>query len=176
MEPVTYADGSDRAPGAFRRPSTPAQWFAALGGTFLVVLGILALVLEPVRFGAAGPVAHEPDLVIWSVNGWTAAFWLAMGVIGILSVPRFDAARDYARFVGVLFGLVAIWGFVDGNDVAGILAADTTDDITHAVLGALGLLAAAFSWPHSREDSVASLRDRDRDLCGRRRPGALGHR
>ena len=42
--------------------------------------------------------------------------------------------------IGLFFAVAAIWGFIDGNDVVGLVVADTTNNITHAILAALGLV------------------------------------
>jgi Domain of unknown function (DUF4383) len=60
-----------------------------------------------------------------------------MGAIGLLSAATFDSARSYALAAGAIFAVVAVWGFLDGTDVAGLLVADTTNNVTHAVLGLL---------------------------------------
>ena len=124
------------------RPDTPAQWYAAVAGLFLVALGVLALIIAGVNFGSVGSVANQPQFIIWAVSGWTTILWIAMGAFGLFSLPRLDSARTYALIAGLVFAAYAIWGFIDGNNVASIFAADTTDNITHAILGGLGLLVA----------------------------------
>ena len=122
------------------RPDTPAQTYAGVAGLFLVALGVLALIFAGVGFGTVGPVASQPEFLIWSVSGWTTVFWIAIGAVGLLAMPRLDSARSYSLFAGIVFVAAAVWGFIDGNDVAGLLVADTTNNITHAVLGAVGLI------------------------------------
>lgn len=123
----------------FERPDTPAQWYAAVAGVFLLALGILSLILEVSSFGTVGSVADQPQFLIWAVSGWTAILWIVMGAVGLMALPRLDAARSYALGAGVVFAVLAIWGFIDGNNVFRIFAADTTNNITHAILAALGL-------------------------------------
>jgi hypothetical protein len=128
--------------GLLERPDTPAQWYAAVAGIFLVALGVLSLVIAGVSFGTVGNVGNLPQFILWAVSGWTTIFWIAMGVLALLAVPRLDAARSYALLAGAVFAVFAVWGFIDGNDVMGIFAAGTTDNITHAVLAGLGFLVA----------------------------------
>jgi hypothetical protein len=123
----------------FERPDTPAQTYSAIAGLFLVALGVLSLIFASVDFGTVGPIAAQPEFLIWSVSGWTAIFWIAMGCLGLLATPRLSSARTYALLSGIVFAVVAVWGFIDGNDVFELFAADTTNNVTHAVLGALGL-------------------------------------
>ena len=46
----------------------------------------------------------------------------------------------YALFAGAVFAVAAVWGFIDGNDVVELIVADTTNNITHAILAGLGLI------------------------------------
>lgn len=122
------------------RPDTPAQVFAGVAGLFLTALGGLALISADVAFGTVDTLAGQPEFLIWTVSGWTAILWLAMGVFGLASIARLDAARVYSLLAGVVFSVAAVWGVIDGNDVVGLLAADTTNNIAHAMLAGLGLM------------------------------------
>lgn len=122
------------------RPDTPAQVFAGVAGLFLTALGGLALISADVAFGTVDTLAGRPEFLIWTVSGWTAILWLAMGVFGLASIARLDAARVYSLLAGVVFAVVAVWGVIDGTDVAEVLAADTTNNIVHAILAGLGLM------------------------------------
>ena len=126
--------------GVVERPSTPAQAFAAASGTFLVALGVLVLVFSDVSFGTIDSLTGQPEFLIWTANGWTAVFWIAMGAFGLLSMVRLDAARTYALLAGVVFAAVAVWGFIDGSDVASVLVADTANNVTHAILAVIALV------------------------------------
>jgi hypothetical protein len=122
--------------------SAPAHTYAAAAGVFLLALGILSLIIEQPGFGSVGNVDNQPDFIIWATSGWLCILWIVMGALGLLAAVRSDTARDYALGAGVLFAVMAIWGFIDGDSSFGIFAAGTVDNITHAVLAALGLLAA----------------------------------
>jgi hypothetical protein len=99
------------------------------------------------------------------VNGWTALFWIALGTLGLLSVPRLASARTYALTAGLLFAAAAVWGFLDGESVAGVLVASTANNVTHAVLGALGLLFGMLPLDAQRAaGDVASERRFDREM------------
>src|SRR3954451_5713452 len=124
----------------FERPDTPAQSYAVIAGLFLVALGVLSLILASVGFGTVGAASGQPEFLIWSVSGWTTVFWIAMGAPGLIAAPRLDTARSYALFAGVVFAVAAVWGFIDGNNVVSLVVADTTNNITHAILAVLGLV------------------------------------
>jgi hypothetical protein len=149
----------------FERPDTPAQTYAGLTGVFLLGLGILALVFTPAGFDAVDITADEPEFLVWSVNGWTAVFWIALGALGLLSAPRLASARMYALSAGLLFAAAAMWGFLDGENVAGVLVASTANNLTHAILAALGLLFGMLPLDAQRAPGdVASERRFDREM------------
>jgi len=129
-----------RADGMIEPPDTPAQWYALFAGVFLVALGGVSLVVEDVGFGTVGALSEQPEFLIWAVSGWSTILWMAAGAAGLVAALRLDTASAYALAAGALFAAVAVWGFIDGNDVLGLIAADTTVNVTHAVLGGLGLL------------------------------------
>ena len=124
----------------FKRPDAPGQAYAGIAGTGLLALGALSFARSSVSFGTVDSSGAMPEFLLWSVNGWTAAFWLAIGSLGVLAAPWPDGARLYCLVSAVVFSAVARWGEVDGDDVAGLLVADTTNNVTHAVLAVLGLL------------------------------------
>ena len=118
---------------------TPAQWFALVVGAILAVGGLIALVTGSTDFGTVSGGAGR-NFIIWDVSGWETILYMVVGVLGMLAARRVDHAREFALAGGVLFAAMAIWGFIDGDDVAGIFAIDTTDNITYAVLGVVGLV------------------------------------
>jgi hypothetical protein len=166
--------------GLIERPDTPAQVFAAVTGLFLTALGVLALIFGEVSFGTVEAIADQPEFMAWTVSGWTTILWIAMGALGLLSMARLDTARSYSLLAGVVFAIVAVWGFIDGNDVAEIIAADTTNNVMHAILAGLGLVAGMLpaetqrpAEPVTREragrfDGGASERRIERPTAGRR--------
>ena len=60
---------------------------------------------------------------------------------------RADAARTYALAFGIVYVIVAIWGFAigDGSEILGIIPVNTEDNILHTLLGLAGLGAYAAS-------------------------------
>jgi hypothetical protein len=119
---------------------TPTQWFALVAGAFLVALGVLALIVDGLDFGAT---SDPGTFLIWETSGWNTILWIVMGALGLVASTRVDGARTYGLLSAVVFGLLAVWGFIDGGyDTMGLFAFGTTDNITHAVLGAAGALVA----------------------------------
>jgi len=140
-------------------PRTPAQWFATVVGAVLLALGVLALIFGSTNFGVADRINAE-QFLIWRVSGWETILYMATGALGLAMASRVDAARTYALVVGVAYAAFAVWGFIDGNDVFGLLAVDTADNISHAVIGGLGLVLG--SLPESAQRRTGVERDRGR--------------
>jgi hypothetical protein len=166
----TMDEPDDRArTGVLERPDSPAQVFAAVAGLLLTALGVLALIFADVSLGTVGALVQQPELLTWTVSGWTAIFWIATGVPGLVSMVRLDTARTYSLLAGVVFAGVAVWGFIDGNDVAEIIAADTTNNVMHAILAGLGLVAGMLPSEAQRpaEPVTRGARGRTSSLRGR---------
>lgn len=125
---------------SFESPRSPAQSFALLSGVFLVALGVLSLIFASTSFATVAD-AQVGEFLIWNATGWTAVLWIAVGAVGLLTAARVDAARSYALAAGVVFAIVAVWGFIDGTSVFGLFVANPVNNITHAVLAVLGLAA-----------------------------------
>lgn len=121
-------------------PPSPARLYAAAVGAFLVVLGIVGF-FSSASFG--GPGSVEASLGVLRVNGWLNVLHIATGALGLLAAGY--ASRAYALAIGVLYTVLAIWGFALGSSEAilGFLPASGGDDALHLVLGLLGLAAAA---------------------------------
>ena len=159
--------------GLLERPDSPAQAYAVIAGLFLVALGVLSLIFESVSFGSIGAVSAQPDFLIWAVSGWTTIFWIVMGGLGLVAAGRLDSARTYALFAGIVFAVACVWGFIDGNNVVSLIAADTTDNITHGVLAALGLLAGLL--PRAAQRPREERFTRDAGTVSRRRHATPQH-
>jgi hypothetical protein len=122
-------------------PRSPAQLYSLAAGGVLLAFGVVTLVAGHDDFGAGTDLAGS-EFILWMANGWDAIVWIGLGALGVVAAARPEAAVLYATAAGAFLVLAAVWGFVDGNDVFGVMAVDTTDNISHAVLGAAGLLAA----------------------------------
>jgi len=134
---------------------TPAQWFGLLAGAFLVAIGVLTLAIYGPQFGAANDPA---SFLIWKASGWNTILWIAMGALGLAASVRVDAARSYGLLAAVVFGVLAVWGFIDGGlGTMGIFAIGTTGNVTHAILAGLGA-------------SVGLMPERDQRRVGAGRP------
>jgi hypothetical protein len=126
---------------------TPASLYAVLIGGVLLVAGIIGFFYSA-SFGSPGNV--DAVLGILDVNAWHNLIHVASGALGLLafaSGPR--ASRTYALVFGVVYIVVAIWGFIIGSheSILGFVPVNTEDNILHVILGVLGVGAYAASDP-----------------------------
>jgi len=131
-------------------PKTPVQWYAMIVGGVMLALGVLALVTGSTGFGTVDSGSGQ-DFLIWRVNGWDAVLFTAAGAAGLFAASRIDSARTFALAAGIVYAVMAVWGFIDGGSVFGLFAVDTTDNITNAIVAALGLGIALPSESVQRE-------------------------
>ena len=122
---------------------TPAQLYSLLFGITLLAVGILGFIANS-SFGSGSNVQGS-DFIIFEVNGWHNLVHILSGVAGIALSRRADTARLFALGFGAVYLLVTIWGFVDGNDVIGLIPVDTADNILHLAIAALGIGAGLMS-------------------------------
>jgi hypothetical protein len=126
--------------------ATPARLYATLVGGTLVIAGIIGFFYNG-HFGSGNDVFGNDQTVdvfgVLAVNGWHNLFHIATGLIG-LAVAGY-AARQYALAVGLLYVVLALWGFAlgSGHNLLGIIPVNTEDNFLHLLLGLLGLGAGA---------------------------------
>src|SRR5215218_8185866 len=116
--------------------ATPARLYATLVGGTLLVAGIIGFFYSA-SFGAPGTV--DQVFGILAVNAWHNIVHILTGAIGLLVTGY--AAREYALGLGVVYLLVAAWGFIigDNESILGFLPVNTEDNVLHLLLGLLGL-------------------------------------
>ena len=125
---------------------SPAQIYALVFGTVLVLAGILGFFYSS-AFGSPG----ETDAVlgILAVNGWHNVVHLVTGALGLLAVGY--AARTYAIGLGLVYIVVAIWGFAigSGESILGFIPVNTEDNVLHTLIGVAGVAAYFASAPRA---------------------------
>ena len=139
---------TDRTPaGPDRRTTLPTQ-FCLVVGTVLLLVGIIGF------FYNASFTSDETDrdavFGILDVNGWHNVVHVVTG-LATLAFAR-TAPRLWAGVFGVVYLLVAIWGFIvgDGDSILSIIPVNTEDNILHVILGLSGLAVYAASAPERR--------------------------
>ena len=126
--------------------NTPAKLYALVIGAVLVLAGILGFFYE------SSFTTNENDrdavLGILDVNGFHNVVHIASGLLGLLAFQAGAAAsRTYALGLGVVYLLVAVWGFVigSGESILSIIPVNTEDNILHLIIAIAGFAAYAMS-------------------------------
>ncbi|HXR61202.1 MAG TPA: DUF4383 domain-containing protein [Solirubrobacterales bacterium] len=140
------------------RDNSPASLYALLIGAVLLVAGIIGFFYSA-SFGSPGNV--DDVLGILAVNAWHNLVHILSGVLGLAafaSGPR--ASRTYALVFGVVYIVVAIWGFIIGSyeSILGFVPVNTEDNILHVILGVLGVGAYAASDPEAEARRTQTTR------------------
>jgi uncharacterized protein DUF4383 len=122
--------------------SSPAKLYATVVGAVLTIAGIIGFFYSA-SFGSPGSV--DDVFGIFAVNGWHNVFHLATGLLGLAAAGYF--ARTYALALGLVYLVVAIWGFIigSGDAILSIVPVNTADNVLHLILGLVGLAAGAAS-------------------------------
>jgi len=134
--------------------SSPAKLYATVVGAVLTILGIIGFFYSS-SFGSPGNVG---DIFgIFSVNGWHNVFHLATGLLGLAMAGY--AARTYALGIGLLYLVVAIWGFIigGGDSILSIVPVNAADNVLHLIIGLVGLAAGAASPVRQRAARAAAV-------------------
>jgi hypothetical protein len=126
--------------------TSPARLYAGVFGTVLLVAGIIGFFYESAF--TDDKAVRDAVFGILDVNGWHNVVHIATGLLGLLAFASGAAAsRLYALGLGVVYLVVAAWGFVigDGDSILSIIPVNTEDNVLHLVIGLAGLGAAAAS-------------------------------
>jgi Domain of unknown function (DUF4383) len=126
--------------------SSPARLYAGVVGAVLVVAGIIGFFYEA-EFTSDEQV-RDAVFGILDVNGWHNLVHIATGALGLIAFAAGAyAARTYALALGLVYVVVAAWGFIvgDGDFILSIIPVNTEDNVLHLALGLLGLAAGAAS-------------------------------
>src|ERR671919_780910 len=96
-------------------------------------------------FETGASLTKDDVFGILAVNGWHNVVYLVTGLLGLAAVGY--AARTYALVLGLVYLVVAIWGFAETSGGFGVildfLPVNTEDNVLHLVLGLTGLAAGA---------------------------------
>jgi hypothetical protein len=146
---------------------TPAQWYCLAAGLALLLAGAFGF-LSDSTFDAGGALNGKRFLG-FEVNGWHNVVHVVSGLLLLAAYRRRSLARTVALGFGLVYGVVAIIGLVDGNDVVGLIPVNAADNVLHVALSALGIATGLVSRGSYRRDRVLAgdRRAEDRDLGGR---------
>ena len=88
--------------------SSPARLYALLVGGVLTIAGIIGFFYDS-SFDTGAELRADEVFGILAVNGWHNVVHLVTGLLGLAAVGY--AARAYALVLGLVYMVVAIWGF-----------------------------------------------------------------
>jgi Domain of unknown function (DUF4383) len=120
--------------------ASPARLYATVVGVVLTIAGIAGF-FYGASFGSPG----EADQLLgaFAVNGWENFLHLGAGLVALVAAGY--AARACALALGLLYLLVAAWGWAagDGGSVAAVIPVNTAENVLHLALGLAGIAAVA---------------------------------
>jgi Domain of unknown function (DUF4383) len=126
--------------------ASPARLYCTLVGAVLVIAGIIGFFYSAGFDTGVTGVAGDTDKVfgLLDVNGWHNLVHIALGLLALAVAGSPSAARTYCLAVGLLYVVLALWGFIDSdNIILGLIPLNTADDFLHLILGLTGLAAGA---------------------------------
>src|SRR3954453_14265486 len=89
--------------------ASPARLYCLLVGAVLVIAGIIGFFYEA-SFASGDSIRSEDVFGVLSVNGWHNVVHIAIGAV--LLIAAGSAARGAALFVGVLYLVLSVLGFI----------------------------------------------------------------
>ena len=108
-----------------------SRFFAILFGIAFIFIGVLGFL----------PTYKTDDLLFGYLNTsyMHNMAYLFSGVIAIMSATRYYLAKWYFRVIGVVYLVVAIWGFWTGGDLY-IMHVKLADNLIHLLIALAALL------------------------------------
>ena len=171
-----------------RRRLTPAQWYCLLVGVALLLVGVFGFLADASfdtgagadgdRIGNADGQLQGDGFLGFEVNAWHNIVHLLSGAVLLAAFRRRGPAKAVALAFGLVYGLVAIIGLIDGSDVLGIIPVNGADNVLHIALSALGILTSLMSRGDDRRGGAGTpavehrLEDGDRVFTSRARDTA----
>ena len=145
-----------------RRGLTPAQWYCLLVGLSLLLAGALGFLADASfdigadgdRLGNADGQLQGDGFLGFEVNAWHNIVHLLSGLVLLAAFRRRGPAKAVALAFGLVYGLVAIIGLIDGSDVLGIIPVNGADNVLHVALSALGILTSLMSRGDDRQGAA----------------------
>lgn len=128
---------------------TPAQIYSLVFGATLLLVGIFGFAADS-SFGT-GTDVEGSNLIAFEVNGWHNLVHIASGLVGLALFRSPGGARTFALGFGAVYAVVTLWGFIDGNDVLGLIPVNGADNVLHLLIAAAGIAAGLASSPARRD-------------------------
>ncbi len=138
---------------------TPAQWYCLLAGLALLLAGVFGLISDS-SFDTGDGV--QGDLFLgFEVNAIHNLIHVASGLVLLAASPKRASAQAVALAFGLVYGLVAIIGLIDGEDVLGLIPINAAENLLHIALAALGIITGLISRDDDRGRGSTVIGDSD---------------
>jgi hypothetical protein len=120
-----------------------ARLFALVVGAVLIVAGVIGFFYESAF--TSDESTRDAVFGILDVNGWHNAVHIVTGLVALAMAQRY--AREFALGFGVVYLVVAIWGFIvgDGGSILSIVPVNTEDNVLHAIFAVAGFAVYALT-------------------------------
>ena len=130
--------------------ATPARLYCLLVGAVLVIAGIIGFFYEA-SFASGDSIRSSDVFGVLSVNGWHNLVHISVGAL--LLIAAGSAARGAALFVGLLYIVLCVLGFIatsnsgidfvaENDTLIRLVPVNNQDNVLHLILGITGIVAA----------------------------------
>lgn len=135
---------------------TPAQLYALVFGAVLTLAGIIGFFVDAsFDFGSD---TNGDNLLGFEVNGTHNIVHLLSGLLGLALWRSRRTAKAYALGFGAVYALVTIIGFIQGDNVLGIIPVNAADNVLHLAIAALGIAAGLATRDDAADDVTTGVR------------------
>ncbi len=112
-------------------------------GVVLTLVGVLGFV--------PGLTTNDMLLGIFMVGGLHNIIHLVTGLAALAAAMGYFSPKMYFQIFGVVYGIVTVVGFVQGDTVLGLIMVNMADNLLHLVIAAVALYAGFMM----KEESMA---------------------
>ena len=116
---------------------TPAQLFALVFGVVYLLVGIVGFAVT--GFDNFASAQGEEKLLFFELNPMHNIVHIAIGALWIGASKTHASAKSTNLLIGVVYGLVALLGFLDVDFVGKLLNLNDADNFLHLGSAALAL-------------------------------------
>ncbi|TSC87048.1 MAG: hypothetical protein G01um10148_153 [Parcubacteria group bacterium Gr01-1014_8] len=109
------------------------QTLAWVFGVVLTLVGVLGFV--------PGITSDGMLLGIFMVDGLHSVIHLVSGLAALAAAWGIWSTRMYFQVFGVIYGLVTVIGFLQGDTVLGLIGINMADNVLHLLIAAVALYA-----------------------------------
>jgi Domain of unknown function (DUF4383) len=141
---VPETDGRDQRRAERRRRRERPRRLAGVFGMALVLFGLAGFIVSA-NFTAGGAVHGEHILGVFEINGWHNLLHILSGIILFTAAQLGAPLRATAIPVATAYGLVALYGFLGGSELAGLVPINAADNVLHLVLSGIALGTVALT-------------------------------